>query len=103
MFRFVKRIFVSKMMFFRCSLSNVNLLECVSVKYQEYKVRPEIVSVNSNEPIFYPFSINKIKYSGYCKNINGLYAKLCVPDVVKNINVKVFNLMSRINETRYVK
>ena len=31
-------------------------------------------------------------------NINGPYAKLCVPDVVKNLNVKVFNLMSRTNE-----
>ena len=28
--------------------------------------------------------------------------KLCVPDVVKDINIKVFNLMSRTNETRYV-
>ena len=25
-----------------------------------------------------------------------------VPDVVKNLNVKVFNLMSRTNETRYI-
>ena len=27
------------------------------------------------------------------------YAKLCVSDVAKNLNVKVFNLMSRTNET----
>ena len=27
----------------------------------------------------------------------------CVPDVVKNINIKVFNLMPRTNETRHVK
>ena len=26
--------------------------------------------------------------------------KLCVPDVFKEINVKVFNLVSRTNETR---
>ena len=26
----------------------------------------------------------------------------CVPDVVKNLNVKVFNLMSRTNETRHI-
>ena len=31
-----------------------------------------------------------------------LPAKLCVPDVVKNINVKVFNLMPRTNETRHI-
>ena len=30
-----------------------------------------------------------------------VFAKLCVSDVVKNLNVKVFNLMSRTNETRH--
>ena len=42
------------------------------------------------------------KYSGSCNYINDSYAKLCVPDVVKNINIKIFNLMSGINETRHV-
>ena len=27
---------------------------------------------------------------------------MCVPDVVKNLNVKLFNLMPRTNETRYI-
>ena len=35
-------------------------------------------------------------------NISGPYAKLCVPDIAKNVNLKVFNLMSRINETRQI-
>ena len=39
------------------SLLNVNLLECISLKNQECKVRPEIADTNSNNPIFYPFSI----------------------------------------------
>ena len=34
--------------------------------------------------------------------INNPYAKLCVPDVVKNLNVKVFNLISRTNKTRHI-
>ena len=59
--------------------------------------------VNSDEPVFYPFHIKKSKCSGTCNNINSSSAKLCVPDVVKNINFKVFNLMSRTNETRHVK
>ena len=28
---------------------------------------------------------------------------MCVPDVVKDLNVKVFNLMSRTTETRHIK
>ena len=70
---------------------------------REYKVRSEIIDVNSNEPVFYPFSIKTSKCSGSCSNINDLYAKICAPDVVKNLNVKVFNLMSRTNETRQIK
>ena len=70
---------------------------------QACKVTPEIVNVDSNEPVFYPFSIKTSKCSGSCNNINDLYAKICVPDVVKDLNVKVFNLMSRTNETRHIK
>ena len=80
----------------------VTPLRCISMTNQECKVRP-IVNVNSDEPIFYPFSIKTSKCSGSCNNINDPYAKMCVPDVIKNINVKVFNLMSRTNETRHRK
>ena len=41
--------------------------------------------------------------SGSCNNINDSYSKLCVADVVKRVNVKVFNLMTRTNETRHTK
>ena len=102
MFRFIKQIFISALMYFG-NLSNVNSLECVSMKNQECKVRPEIVDINSNNPIFYPFSIKISKCSGNCNNINDPYARICVPDVVKNLNVKVFNLMSRNNEMRHIK
>ena len=81
MFGFLKQIFVSAMMFFGCSLFSVNSLECVSINNEECKLRPEIVNVNSNESIFYPFTIRTSKCSGNCNNIND--PKLCVPDVVK--------------------
>ena len=70
---------------------------------QECRVRPEIINVNNNEPLFYPFSIKTSKCSCSYNNINDPYAKLCVPDVFKNLNIKVFNLMSRANETRHIK
>ena len=68
---------------------------------QECKTRPQVV--NSDEPVFFPFSIKTSKCSSSCNNINHPYAKICVPDVIKNLNVKVFNLMSRANETRHIK
>ena len=91
MLKFIKQIFILTMIFFG-SLSTVNPLECVSIKNQECKVRPEIANVNSNEPLFYLFSIKTSKCSGSCNNINDPCTKLCVPDVVKKLNIKVFNL-----------
>ena len=58
---------------------------------QECKVRPKIVNVNTDESVFFPFSIKTSKCGGSYNNINNPHAKLCVPDVVKNLNVKVFN------------
>ena len=69
---------------------------------QERKTRPEVVNVNGDEPVFFPISIKISKCSGICNNVNDPYANICVPDIVKNLNVKVFNLLSRTNETRYI-
>ena len=98
MFAFIKNFFVVTMTLFGC-----NALECVSMNNQEFKLRPEIININSNEPSFYPYSVKISKCSGSCNNIKNPYAKLCVPDVSKNMNIKVFNLISRTNETRYIK
>ena len=85
------------MSFFCC-----NALKCVSMNNQECRIRPEIINVNTNEHSFYPYSVQKNKCSGSLNNVNDPYAKLCVPGAVKNIKVKVFNLVSRTNETRHI-
>ena len=84
------------------SFTNASSLSCISMINQECKTRPQIVNVNSNNPIFYPFSIKISKCSGNCNNINDPYSKICVPDIIKNLNVKVFNLISRTNGTRHI-
>ena len=65
-------------------------------------IRSEIINVNTNEPMFYPYTITINRCKGSCNTINDPYAKFCVPDTIKNINVKVFNLMSRTNVTRHI-
>ena len=92
MLTFIKKICFTAMAIFSC-----NALKSVSMNNQEFKIRAEIININSNEPLFYPYSIFVNKRSGNCNNINNPYAKLCVPDVVKNMNTKAFNLMSRTN------
>ena len=102
MFGFIKGIFSIGSLFLS-SLVSTTPSSCISMIHQACKVRPEIVNVNSNGPIFYPFSIKTSKCSGSCNNINDSYAKVGVPDTVKKLSVKVFNLMSRANETRHIK
>ena len=48
------------------------------------------------------FSID-YKCKDSCNTVNDPYAKICVPDNIKNTNVKVFNLMSRTNEAKHIK
>ena len=103
MFGFNKKCFFTAMTFFKSNVFNVNSLECVSRNDQECKIRPEIINLNTNESIFYPYSIKINKCKGSCNTINDPYAKICVPNNVKNTNIKVFNLMSRNNEARHIK
>ena len=102
MFVFIKKIFLTGWAFLS-SLLSTTPLSCISMNNQVCKVRPEIIAVNNNEPVFYPFNIKRSKCSSSCNNINDPYAKICVSDAVKNLNVKVFNPVSRTNETRHIK
>ena len=95
-------LFAVAMTFFSYNVLNVNSLECVSINNQKCKTRTKIINTNNNEPVFYPFSIKVDKCSGSCNNIHDPHAKLCVPDVVKNINVKVFNLISFTSQTKHI-
>ena len=49
---------------------NATLFKCVSMTNQKCKVRLQIVNVNSDKPVFYPYSIKTSKCSGSCNNIN---------------------------------
>ena len=74
----------------------VTPLRCISMTNQD------IVNVNSDELVLYHFSIKTSKCGGSWNNINDQIAKICVLDVAKILNNKVFNLMSRTNETRHI-
>ena len=101
MFSIVKKVFVLGLTVLSSNITGA--LNCVSISNQECKVRLKNVDVSSNNPIFYPFSVKINRCSGNCNSINDPYAKICVPDIVKSLNVKAFNLMSRTNETKSIK
>ena len=77
MFQFIKKFFFVGLTILSNFTNASSSLSCISMKKQEWKVRPEIINVNSNNPVFYPFSIKINKYSGNCNDINNPYAKFC--------------------------
>ena len=83
MFGFIKSCFFTGLIFLS-TLTGVNSLSCISTNNQECKVRPQIVNVNVDEPVFFPFNIKTSKSSGCWNDINNRYAKLCHSDVVKS-------------------
>ena len=90
MFILIKKIsYIASL--FLSSLVSATPLSCISLKNQACKVRPKITDINSNNPMFYPFSIKVNKCNGNCNNINDPYAKICAPDTVKDLNVRLFN------------
>ena len=98
MFGFIKKGFFAVVIFFSFNVLSVNSLKCISMNNQECKARPKIINVNSNEPVFYPYNIKVNKCSGSCNNIINPYIKR----FVKSINVKVFNLIQRINQAKQI-
>ena len=82
-FSFVKKVFFLGLTVLSSSITGA--LNCVSINNQKCKVRPEIVDVTSNNPIFYPFTVKINRCSSNCNSINDTYAEICVPDIVKNV------------------
>ena len=60
MLRFIKKCFFIGSLFLS-SLLSTTPLSCISINNQACKVRPEIINVNSNEHVFYPFDIKASK------------------------------------------
>ena len=61
------------MKFINFNLSNVNSLECISMNNQDCKIRPKIININTNEPVFYPYSIKIDKCKGSCNMLNYVF------------------------------
>ena len=88
MLGFIKKCVFTAITFFSHNVLNVHSLKCVSMNNQKCKIRAEIINVNTNEPMFYTYSITINKWKSSCNTINDSYAKICVPNIIKNINVK---------------
>ena len=86
------------------SIIKTRALECVSVINRKYMPRPKILDVNEGvgEALFYPDNVLVNQCSGSCDTLDDPMARMCVPNIIKRINMKVYNFLMRLTETRNV-
>ena len=86
------------------SIIKTKALECASVVNQKCMPRPKILDVNERigEALFYLYKVLVNKCSGSCNTLDNPMSKICVPKIVKNVNIQVYNFLMRLNETRNV-
>ena len=86
------------------SIFKTRVLECVSINNRKCMPRPKILDVNEGvgEALFYPYHVLVNKCSESCDMLDKPMARLCVPNIIKRVNMKVYNFLMRLNETRNV-
>ena len=77
------------------SVLKVNTLECLSLINRECMPRPKIPNVNegTGEALFYPYNVLVNTCSGSCDTLENPMPKLCVPKIIKNVNMQVYNFL----------
>ena len=83
------------------SIIKTKALECASVINQKCMLRPKILDVNEGigEALFYPYKVLVNKCSGSCNTLDNSMSKICVPKIIKNVTMQVYNFLMRLNET----
>ena len=73
------------------SIIKTKALECVSVVNRKCMPRPKILDVNEGvgEALFYPCNVLVNKCSGSCDMLNDPMARLCIPNIIKRVNMKI--------------
>ena len=93
MFRFIKNLLTLVL------ISTANSLKCISLKNQECKVKKVIID---NDYMTFPYKLKVDRCVGSCNDKDNPYFKVCLPNSVKNISVKVCDLISKENLLRNV-
>ena len=62
--------------------------------------RPTLIDLNSIELNHHLFTISLDKCNECCEPINDLSAKICVPSKTKDVNVKVFKMITKKIEAK---
>ena len=91
----VKQVFVALL-----SFNGFLTTKCTSLNNDPSMARPTLIKLNPVEFNYYPFMISLDKCNGSYNVVDDLSTKICVPSKTKHVSVKVFNMITRIYETK---
>ena len=103
MFGLIKKMFVGLLI----NIVNVsNHTKCVSLNNQKCEILPTLINTHPNEYSqefhYYPFTVKLDRSVGSCNTLSDLSNKLCDPSKTEDLNLNVFNMSSRINESKNI-
>ena len=71
---------------------------------QKWEIQPTLINLHPNEYnqefYYYPFPVKLDRCVGSCNNVNDLSNKVCVPNKTEDLNLRVFNIITEINESK---
>ena len=81
-----------------------NHTKCVSLSNQKCMTQPNLINLHPNgysqEFHYYPFAVKLDRCVGSCNTLNDLSNKVCVVNKTEDLNLKVFNMITGINESK---
>ena len=107
MFGLIKKIFIGLL---TGIVSASNHSKCVSLSHQKCMTQPTLINLHPNEYSqefhYYPFAVRLDRCVGSCNTLtdwSNISNKVCVLNKTEDLNLKVFNMITGINESKTVK
>ena len=76
--------------------------KCVSLNNEQCMTKPALTDLNTVKFNYYLLMISLDKCNRSCNNVDDLFPKICILSKRKGVNVKIFNMITRLNEAKAV-
>ena len=101
MFGLINKIFIGLLI----SIVNAsNHKKCVSLSNQRCLSQRTLINLHPNEYCqefhYYPFAVKLDRRVGSCITFNDLYNRGCIPNKTEDLNLRVFNMITGINDSK---
>ena len=78
--------------------------ECVFLSNRKCEAQPTLINLHPNEYSqefhYYLFAVKLDRWVGSYNALNDLSNKVCAPNKTEDLNLRAFNIITRINESK---